>query len=97
MRHDVTVIWSRAGDRERWFATVRQPTICESFAKVERIDGQWWLIVYPRLLLRHRPALREHRILYRSPKTAKKHLEAWVRSCWPTIERWWGIYTPPRA
>ena len=95
MPHDVKIRWSRAGDLFRWFAAVDQPTHTESFAKVERIDGQWWLILYPKWTLRHHPGLSEHRILYRSPRAAKKHLEAWVRACWPTIEQRWGIYRPP--
>jgi len=99
MPYDIQVTWTRASGTgqpiDRWFASVKRPTHTESFAKVERIDGQWWLIVYPKFLLRHRPGLREHRIRYRYARTAKKHLEAWARANWPTIERRWGIYTPP--
>lgn len=95
MLHDVKVKWSRAGDLDRWFAHVERPTHTESFARIERLDGCWWLIVYPKWTLRHHQGLHEHRIAYRSPASAKKHLEAWVRASWPTIERRWGIYRPP--
>lgn len=99
MPHDVQVKWSQANANgppiERWFASVDRPTFTSSFATIERVDGQWWLILYPRWSVRHHPGLREHRIPYRTARTAKKHLEAWVRACWPQIQSRWGIYTPP--
>ena len=95
--HDIQVRWNRAGDLERWFAGVERPTFTESFATIERVDGQWWLIIYPKAALRHRPGLREHRIRYHSARSAKKHLEAWARANWPVIRRHWGIYTPPKG
>jgi hypothetical protein len=97
MGHDVKVKWVRAGDLERWFASVERPTFTDSFARVERIEGQWWLILYPKWSTRYRPGLREQRIPYRRGRTAKKHLEAWVRASWPAIELRWGIYRPPNA
>lgn len=99
MPHDVQVRWTKATGNgppvERWFAGVDRPTHTSSFAHVERIDGQWWLVLFPKWSIRHLPDIREQRIAYRSARTAKKHLEAWVCANWPTIERRFGIYKPP--
>ena len=96
MAHDVQIRWTRAGPTlERWFVAVSLPTVTESFAQIERIDGRWWLILFTPSARRRHPELREQRIAYRSPRLAKKHLEAWVRANWPAIERRFGIYRPP--
>lgn len=99
MVHDVKVRWTRATGYglpvERWFASVEHPTFTGGFAQVERIDGQWWLILFPKLTTRQHPNLKEQRIAYRSAGTAKKHLEAWVRANWSSIERRFGLYKPP--
>ncbi|WP_216844784.1 hypothetical protein [Rhodanobacter sp. L36] len=71
------------------------PTYTMGFAQVEYVDGQWWLIVFTMACRRAHPELKEQRIPYASPRTAKKHLEAWVRANWPMIKRRFGLYTPP--
>lgn len=95
MADDVQFRWTRADPAlDRWFAAVTLPTFTESFAQVERIDGQWWLILFTPSARRRHPELREQRIPYRSPAQAKRHLERWIRANWPTIERRFGIYRP---
>ncbi len=101
MFHDIEVKWSVATGHgppvERWFAKVERPTFTDSFAQVERVDGQWWLIVHPKWSIRHRPGLREQRIRYKSARLAKRHLVAWLRTNWPTVERHFGIYKPAQS
>ena len=93
--------WARATGngppKERWFARVDLRTFTQGFAQVERIDGQWWLILFPKLSMRQHPELREQRIPYHSPALAKEHLEKWIRATWPGVERRFGIYKPPQS
>jgi hypothetical protein len=97
MQHVVHVAWSRAIGHgkplDRWFASVDSPRLTSAFAQVERIDGKWWLILFPAWSIRHRTDLKTQKIPYRSAVTAKRHLEAWVSANWPTIERRWCLRT----
>ncbi|MBB6187546.1 hypothetical protein [Rhodanobacter sp. MP7CTX1] len=87
----VMVRWTRAigygQPIDRWFASVCQPRETEGFAQIERVDGEWWLIVFPPWSAQRRPGLRTKKVRYVHPKTAKKHLEAWARVNWPMLER----------
>ena len=31
---------------DRWYASVVQPQETEGFAQIERVDGEWWLVVF---------------------------------------------------
>jgi hypothetical protein len=90
MLHDVTVRWTRAigygQPIDRWFARVSWPRETEGFAQIERVDGEWWLIVFPPWSAQRRPGLKIQKVRYVRPKTAKKHLEAWACANWPRLE-----------
>jgi hypothetical protein len=99
MLHDVTVRWTRAIGHgqpiDRWFASVSQPRETEGFAQIERVDGEWWLIVFPAWSVQRHPCLKTQKLRYLHPKTAKRHFEAWARVKWPVIEQRFGSYKPP--
>jgi hypothetical protein len=55
----VTVRWTRAlcygQPIDRWFASVVHPRESEGFAQIERVNGTWWLIVFPPLSVQRYP------------------------------------------
>lgn len=101
MLHDVTVRWTRAigygQPIDRWFARVGQPQETEGFAQIERVDGEWWLIVFPAWSVKGHPGLKTQKVRYLHAKTAKRHFEAWARVNWLAIEKRFGSYKPPIA
>jgi hypothetical protein len=94
----VTVRWTRAIGHgqpiDRWFASVVQPQETEGFAQIERVDGEWWLIVFPPWSVQRHPGLKTQKVRYLHPKTAKRHFEAWARVNWLVIDRRFGSYRP---
>jgi hypothetical protein len=86
----VTVRWTRAicygQPIDRWFASVVRPRESEGFAQIERVNGDWWLVVFPPSSVQRHPQLTTKKVRYAHPRSAKKHFEAWVRVNWPQIE-----------
>ncbi len=86
----VTIPWTRAlcygQPIDRWFASIVQPRESEGFAQIERVNADWWLIVFPALSVQRHPQLKTKRARYANPKSAKKHFEAWARMNWSKIE-----------
>jgi hypothetical protein len=91
----VHVHWQRAIGQglplDRWFASLDSPKFTCSFAQVERVDGRWWLILFPKWSIQHHSELRTQKISYRSAVTAKRHLEAWAAAHGPAITRRWSL------
>lgn len=97
MGQAVHVRWTRAIAHgkpiDRWFAGLDSPRLTGAFAQVERIDGQWWLVVFPKWSIRRHPDLTTQRVLYPSAGTAKRHLEAWAAANLSAITRRWSLRT----
>jgi hypothetical protein len=93
----VHILWRRAMAHgkpiDRCFASVDSPRYTSSFAQVECVDGQWWLVLFPAWSIRQRPDLKTQKLPYRTPAAAKRQLEAWVTANWPAIERRWSLRT----
>jgi hypothetical protein len=86
----VTVRWTRAlcygQPIDRWFASVVHPRESEGFAQIERVNGDWWLIVFPAWSVQRHPGLKTQNVRYLHPKTAKRHFQAWASVNWPKLE-----------
>lgn len=95
MRGQVSIRWVQTTlcgtPLNRWSATIEAPIVIREFASLNLEGGIWHLRITR--LRGYKPL----HVLYRSERTAKKHLERWVQYHWQTVDGTLIEAADPRA